>query len=42
MVFDVENIPAWKHVPLKAELERRFGVPTTVNNDANVAPAKGM
>ena len=34
-VFEVENIPSWTRVPLKAELERRFGVPTYVNNDAN-------
>jgi glucokinase len=34
-VFEVENIPSWKRVPLKAVLERRFGVPTYVNNDAN-------
>lgn len=35
VVFDVENIPAWKEVHLKAALEARFGVPTSVNNDAN-------
>jgi glucokinase len=34
-VFEVENIPSWKRVPLKAVLEGRFGVPTSVNNDAN-------
>jgi glucokinase len=34
-VFEVENIPSWKRVPLKAVLERHFGVPTYVNNDAN-------
>lgn len=34
-VFEVENIPSWKRVPLKAVLEGRFGVPTYVNNDAN-------
>jgi len=34
-VFEVENIPSWKRVPLKAVLERRFSVPTYVNNDAN-------
>lgn len=34
-VFDVENIPSWKEMPLKAALEDRFGVPTSVNNDAN-------
>jgi glucokinase len=35
VVFDVENIPAWKEMPLKAALENRFGVPASVNNDAN-------
>jgi glucokinase len=34
-VFEVENIPSWKRVPVKAVLERRFSVPTYVNNDAN-------
>jgi len=34
-VFEVENIPSWKRVPLKARLEERFGVPVYVNNDAN-------
>lgn len=34
-VFEVENIPSWKRVPLKAVLEAHFGVPTYVNNDAN-------
>jgi len=35
IVFDVENIPSWKEVPLGAALEERFGVPVSVNNDAN-------
>ena len=35
IVFDVENIPSWKEVHLKAALEERFGVPASVNNDAN-------
>ncbi len=35
IVFDVENIPSWKEVRLKAALEDRFGVPVSVNNDAN-------
>jgi glucokinase len=35
VVYDVVNIPAWREVPLKALLERRFGVPVYVNNDAN-------
>jgi glucokinase len=35
VVVDVENIPSWRRVPLKAVLEDRFEVPTYVNNDAN-------
>lgn len=35
IVFDVENIPSWKEMPLKAALEDRFRVPASVNNDAN-------
>jgi glucokinase len=35
IVFEVENIPSWKEVHLKDALEDRFGVPVSVNNDAN-------
>jgi glucokinase len=35
VVYGVENIPSWVEVPLKDELERRYGVPAYVNNDAN-------
>jgi glucokinase len=35
VVFEVENIPSWKEIHLKAALEDRFGVPASVNNDAN-------
>ena len=35
VVYDVENIPSWREVPLRALLEQRFGVPCYVNNDAN-------
>jgi len=34
-VYDVQNIPAWKKVPLKAILEERYHRPAYVNNDAN-------
>jgi len=34
-VYDVQNIPSWKKVPLKAILEERYRVPVYVNNDAN-------
>lgn len=35
IVYDVQNIPSWKEVPLKTVLEDRFQKPTYVNNDAN-------
>lgn len=35
VVYDVQNIPSWKEVPLKRILEDRFGVPVYINNDAN-------
>jgi glucokinase len=34
-VYDVQNIPSWKKVPLKAILEERYRLPVYVNNDAN-------
>jgi glucokinase len=38
-VYDVQNIPSWTKVPLKARLEARYGRPATVNNDANAFAA---
>jgi glucokinase len=35
IVYDVQNIPSWREVPLKALLEERYNVPVLVNNDAN-------
>jgi glucokinase len=35
IVYSVENIPAWKKVPLKKNLQQSFGIPVHVNNDAN-------
>jgi glucokinase len=35
IVYDVQNIPSWKEVPVKEILERRFGRPVYINNDAN-------
>lgn len=35
IVFNVENIPSWKKVHLKTDLENRFNLPVIVNNDAN-------
>ena len=36
IVHAVENIPSWREVPLKDKLEKRFGLPVRVNNDANL------
>jgi glucokinase len=35
IVYDVQNIPSWRAVPLKSILEERYAVPVLVNNDAN-------
>lgn len=35
IVYDVQNIPSWKEVPLKSLLEDRYGIPVHLNNDAN-------
>lgn len=35
IVYDAVNIPSWDVVPLKEVLEKRFGIPVFVNNDAN-------
>lgn len=35
IVYDVQNIPSWKEVPLKKRMEERFKIPVLVNNDAN-------
>lgn len=35
IVYDVQYIPSWKEVPLKALMEERYKVPVFVNNDAN-------
>ncbi|MCR4396598.1 MAG: ROK family protein [Candidatus Saccharicenans sp.] len=35
IIYDVQNIPAWKEVPLKAILEAEFRLPVYVDNDAN-------
>jgi glucokinase len=34
-VYDVQNIPSWKKVPLRDLLQERYGRPAFVNNDAN-------
>ena len=33
MVYDVQNIPAWKKVPLKELVQKQFNVPVHLNND---------
>jgi glucokinase len=35
IVYNVQNIPSWKAVPLKTILEKKYNVPVFVNNDAN-------
>lgn len=35
IVYDVQNIPSWKEVPLKKRMEERYKIPILVNNDAN-------
>ena len=35
IVYDVQYIPSWVEVPLKALLEKRYNKPVFVNNDAN-------
>jgi len=35
IVYDVQNIPSWKEVHLKELMEKEFGLPVYVNNDAN-------
>lgn len=35
IVYNVQNIPSWKAVPLQERMHQRFGVPVHINNDAN-------
>ena len=35
IVYDVVNILSWKKVPLKSILQKEFGKPVYINNDAN-------
>jgi len=35
IIYDIQNIPAWKEVHLKEILENRYDVPVALNNDAN-------
>jgi glucokinase len=36
-IFSAPNIPGWVNFPLGPELEKRFGVPVRIGNDANLA-----
>jgi glucokinase len=35
VVYDIQNLPAWKKVALKEIIEEKYGVPVSINNDAN-------
>lgn len=35
IVYDVQNIPSWKEIPLKEILEKEFKLPVFVHNDAS-------
>ena len=35
IVYDATNIPAWKEVHLKEQIEAKYDIPVYVNNDAN-------
>lgn len=35
IIYDIQNIPAWEEVALKDILEQRYGLPVSLNNDAN-------
>ncbi len=35
VIFDIQNIPSWKEVPLKSLLEERYDLPVHINNDSN-------
>ena len=37
IVYDAENIPSWKEVPLGNRLAQRYSVRARIDNDANVA-----
>jgi glucokinase len=37
VIFSAPNIPGWENFPIGPELEKRFGVPVRIGNDANLA-----
>lgn len=37
MLLDPPNLPGWKNIPIRELIGERFGLPTTLQNDANAA-----
>jgi glucokinase len=37
VIYSAPNIPGWDNFPIGTELEKRFGVPVRIGNDANLA-----
>jgi glucokinase len=37
VILNPPNVPCWRHFPLVAELQRRYGVAAKLDNDANAA-----
>ncbi|MBM4422866.1 MAG: ROK family protein [Chloroflexi bacterium] len=37
IVLRAPNLPGWEDFPLRETMEKRFGLPTTIGNDANMA-----
>ena len=37
MIINPPNVPCWCNYPLKAEVERVYGLPVQLDNDANAA-----
>ena len=35
VIYDIQNLPMWKEVPLKSLLDKRYNLPVFLNNDAN-------
>lgn len=35
VILDTTNIPSWQSVPLRRKLEKKFGLPVRIDNDAN-------
>ena len=37
MLIDPPNLPGWQNIPIRQRIADRFGLPTTLQNDANAA-----